>query len=649
MADQETLTGEHAFEASVSEVLSLVINSLYSNDEIFLRELISNASDALDKARFRATTEEGLLGDDTELRVRLIPDPEANTLTIEDNGVGMTDAELVQNLGTIAHSGSRAFIAQLKEAAEAAADGAEPSLIGQFGVGFYSAFLVADRVDVVTRSVDSDRAWRWSSDGVSAYTIEEAERAGRGTAITLHLKEDAVGYAQTWRLRQLVERYSDYVEHRIEAPAPPPAPADDEEAPEEAPEVVFEQINEGSALWRRSSDELDDEQYEAFYRHLTHDWQAPLGRTHFKMEGMQQFTGLIFVPGQAPFDLYDPEGDHGIKLYVRRVFIMEDCKELVPRWLRFVRGVIDSDDLPLNVSRELLQETRGARAIKKQVTRKVLAMLEEMASEAPEDYARFWGMYGRVLKEGLHADRTYAKQLAKLMRYASSTQEEETSLADYVERMPEGQPAIYYALGQSRKLLDGSPHLEALRKRGYEVLYMTDAIDEFAVIGIEEFADLKLVSVTGEDLDLDGEETEEEKAEREEKQKGLEGLTSRFTEVLSGRVREVRVSERLEESPVCLVIPEGGLSAHVERVLRANGQDVPGTKRILEVNPDHPLIGDLRELQEGGGAEEQVSEWIEMLYDQALLTEGSPIEDPASFARRVTSLLQGAARQAASS
>ncbi len=646
MADQETLTGEHKFEASVSEVLSLVINSLYSNDEIFLRELISNASDALDKARFRATTESGLLGEDTELRVRLVPDPEANTLTIEDNGVGMTDAELTQNLGTIAHSGSRAFIERLKEAASAA-EGESPSLIGQFGVGFYSAFLVADKVDVVTRSVDSDQAWRWSSDGVSSYTIEASDRTARGTSITLHLKDEAVGYAQTWRLRQLVERYSDYVEHCIEAPAHTPPAEDGEEA---STEVVFEQINEGNAMWRRPAEELDAEQYEAFYKHMTHDWVPPMGHAHFKMEGMQQFTGLLFIPGQAPFDLYDPDGDHGIKLYVRRVFIMEDCKELVPRWLRFVRGVIDSDDLPLNVSRELLQETRGARAIKKQVTRKVLAALEEMVADRPEDYEQFWSMFGRVLKEGLHMDKSHAKSLAKLMRYASSTQDGMTSLADYVERMPEGQPAIYYALGQSQKLLAGSPHLEALRKRGYEVLYMTDAIDEFAVIGIDEFAELKLVSVTGEDLDLEDEEqTDEEKAERKELEKGLEGLTGRFTEVLDDRVREVRVSERLEESPVCLVVPEGGLSAHVERVLRANGQDVPDTKRILEVNPDHPLIQDLRQLQDAGSAGDQVSEWIEMLYDQALLTEGSPIEDPSGFARRVTSLLQGAASRATSS
>lgn len=624
---------EYKFEAEVNQVLSLVINSLYSNKEIFLRELISNASDAIDKARFRAISEKDLLGDDTEFRIRISADEEAKTVTIDDNGVGMTKEELVENLGTIAHSGSRAFIEQL-QAAAAAEEGSDVSLIGQFGVGFYSSFLVADRVEVITRAAGADQAWHWASEAKDGYTIEESDREGRGTSIVLHLKEDQQEYLRSWRIKNLVQRYADYVSHRIEMPA------EGGEGEEDAAEE-FSQINTASALWRRSASEITDEQYDEFYKHLTHDWETPLTRSHFRIEGMQQFTGLLFVPGQAPFDMFTPEGKHGVRLYVKRVFIMEDCKELLPQWLRFIKGVVDSDDLPLNVSRELLQDSRLVRTIEKQVVKKAIAMLEKLAKDSSEDYLKFWDMFGRVLKEGLHFAPEHSKKLAGLVRYKSSTQEGWTSLAEYIERMPEGQQDIYYAMGPSLSLLENSPHLEGLKKRGYEVLYMTDGIDEWAMQNLSEFDEKKLVSALSENLDLgDSEEDEESKKAREEE---FQGLTQRFSTVLDERVQEVRLSERLADSPVCLVIPEGGMHAHIERMLRANDQDVPKTKRILEVNPEHQLIKHLHELNTREDSGQNVGEWIELLYDQALIAEGSPVEDPASFAKRVTTLMEKAA------
>lgn len=625
----------HQFEAEVSQVLRLVINSLYSNKEIFLRELISNASDAVDKLRFEAITRPELLGDDTEFRIRIEPDAENKTLIIEDNGIGMSREELITNLGTIAHSGSRAFLENLQKAAEAAQSG-DVQLIGQFGVGFYSSYLVADRVEVVTRRADGEEAWLWSSEAKDAFTIEPTEFDGRGTRITLHLKEDQTQYTQEWTLRNLVSRYADYVSHSIELPVEHHEPGEDGE--EGSTEVRWEQINEASALWQRPADEVTDEQYNAFYKHLSVDYAEPLARTHFRLEGTQQFTGLLFVPANPPYDLFDPNAQHGVRLYVKRVFIMENCEDLIPRWLRFVRGVVDSDDLPLNVSRELLQDSRAVRVIQKQVIKKVLQMLSDLAKNDADDYLAFWNNFGRVLKEGLHFSPDQAKKLLPLMRYESSSVEGLTSLDEYIERMPEDQTKIYYALGQSRALLEASPNLEGLRKKGYEVLFMTDGVDQWSVMGLTEYKDKTFVSAMTEDLDLG--ESEEEKEALEEKAKVFSVLTERFANVLDDRVQEVRVSERLEESPVCLVVPEGGVHAHIERMLRANDQNVPKSKRILEVNPDHSLIQNLNTLNEREPESSQVQQWIEMLYDQALLTEGSPIEDPIGFARRMTKLME---------
>ncbi len=619
-------------------IFPLIKKFLYSDHEIFLRELVSNASDAVDKLRFRSITEPELVEEGEQLCVQVIPNREAGTLTISDNGVGMTEEEMIQNLGTIAHSGSKAFIENLQKAAKAEASG-DVSLIGQFGVGFYSAYLVADEVEVISKAAGQDGAIKWTSSADGQYTTEPGQREGRGTSVVLHLKEEQKELLDSWKLRNLIKRYSDYVSHPIELQVE----REVGEGDEKTTELAFETVNQAKALWKRSSGDVTDEQYAEFYKHLTHDWEPPLAQTHFHIEGTQLFTGLLFVPTRPPFDLFDPDRRHGVRLYVKRVFIMDDCEELLPRWLRFMRGIIDSDDLPLNVSRELLQDSSITRTIRKQVIRKSLDLLEDMAENRPEDFKSFWDNYGVVLKEGLHFDPKFKNRVADLLRYASSHDAEAlTSLKDYVERMPFAQKAIYYAMGPSRQVVEASPHLEAIKKKGYEILFMTDPIDQWAVQALTEYEEKKLVSVMTADLDLGDEEDEADKSEKEAVAEGFKGLTERFSTVLTDRVGQVRVSDRLTDSPVCLVIPEGGLHSHIERMLRANNQNVPGTRRIMEVNPSHALISNLKTLNEQKPESAQVSEWIEMLYDQALLAEGSPIDNPAAFASRMTRLMSQA-------
>jgi molecular chaperone HtpG len=629
----------HAFQAEVSQVLHLVINSLYSHKEVFLRELISNASDALDRLRFRAITEPELLAGDAALEIRLIPDPEKGTLTIEDSGVGMTREELAQNLGTIAHSGSRAFLEALKQQKEGKPDSSSVNLIGQFGVGFYSAYLVADRVEVVSRPAGGGAASRWISDGKERFSIEPAERGERGTAVILHLKEDQKLFLEEWQLRDLVRRYSDYVSHPIKLRTAP-------EKPDELP--ALQTINTASAIWQRPKSEITDEQYAEFYQHLTHDHEAPLTRSHFRVEGAQEWVGLLFVPRHAPMQLESHK--RGVRLFVRRVFVMDDCEVLLPDWLRFLRGVVDSDDLPLNVSRETLQDSAIVRAIRRQLTKKALDLLDELAKDRPDDYATFWRAFGNLFKVGLGVDYEHRDRIAALARYQSSKSEPGalTSLADYVKRMPEGQNAIYYAFGDSRDALAESPHLEALRRRDYEVLYMTDPIDEFAVDGLRIFDGKPLVSVMRADLDLgEAAESDERKQEKEAQAGALKPLLERMRAVLQDKVEEVRPSERLTDSPCCLVVPQGAHHAYVERLLKAHGQPVAPVKRILEVNPEHPVVRSLQALEAREPGAARVTEWIELLYDQALLTEGSALPDPNRFARRVTSLLAQAAERAA--
>lgn len=622
----------HAFEAEVSQVLKLVINSLYSNKEVFLRELISNASDALDKRRFRAIQAPELLDEGEDLKIQILPNREQRTLTISDNGIGMTHDDLSKNLGTVAWSGSRAFVDALSAAQDSRPK--ELQLIGQFGVGFYSAYLVADRVEVVSRAAGTAEAYRWESTGQDKYTLEPTERQTVGTSVVLHLKEDQAEYLEDYRLRQLVARYSDYIPHSIELP---------EKAEKPGEPVTLKAVNRASALWQRSPKEVSEEHYTEFYKHLSHDWEAPLAHRHFHLEGTQMFTGLLFIPKRPPFDLFEPEPRHGVRLHVKRVFVMDNCEELVPRWLRFVRGVIDSEDLPLNVSREVLQDSKAVKIIKKQVISQSLEALEELAKDQSDIYREFWKGFGTVLKEGLHFDPEYSDRIAKLLRFETSEREGLVSLDEYIEKMPSEQREIYYATGASRELVKNSPHLEQLRKRGFEVLVMYEPIDPFVMQNLTEYQDKKLVSAMAAELSLDGSGDSNGDGKTAEVPEANRSLLEHFRQALSDQVGEVRPSKRLADSPACLVVPDGGMAPHIERMLRARGEGMPLSKRILELNLEHPLIQKIGSLCAAEAGATAAGDWIKLVYDQALLAEGSPIDDPGSFTKRMTKLMTIAA------
>ena len=631
----------HAFQAEVAEVLKLVVTSLYSNKEVFLRELVSNAADALDKLRFQGLSNPDLLTEGEALTIKITIDPVAKTLTIADNGIGMTEAELGENLGTIARSGTREFAKRIEQAranAEAA-----PHLIGQFGVGFYSAYLVSDNVEVVSRAAGQEQAYRWASDGKQEYVVEPATRETQGTSVILHLREDTAEFLEEYRLRSLIQRYSDYINYSIELAAL---------KPDKEPE--YSAVNKASALWQRPPKEITDDQYDEFYKHLAHDWEKPVTRRHFHIEGTQEFTGLLFLPKNAPFDLFDPSSKHGVRLHVRRVLVMEACEEILPKWLRFIKGVVDSEDLPLNVSRETLQDSRIVKTIRKQVVNHSLTMLEELASDHAEQYRVFWEAFGPVLKEGLHFDPDEKERIASLLRFNTSgadrssdhsSASQPTSLKDYVSRMKEGQSEIYYAVGPTSKLLSASPQLEGLRQKGFEVLFLTDPVDPFAISNLDEFEGKRLADAMSADFKLPG---DEQTAASEEEAKASEPLIKKIQEVLGSRVNEVRVSRRLADSPACLVVPSGGLPPYLERMLKARQMDVPQAKRILEINPEHALIAQLRKLNIVEPNSPKLVDWVELLYDQALLAEGSPLEDPARFARRLTQLMSDAASSALS-
>ena len=639
---------KQAFAAEVDQVLSIVVNSLYSHKEVFLRELISNASDALDKLAFEALTDHALVAKGEELRIEIEADEKQKTLTIRDNGIGMTREELTRNLGTIARSGSRELMAALRQKG----DDKNLSLIGQFGVGFYSAFLVADRVSVVSRSARSEESWRWESEAKDGFTIESAQRDGRGTDIVLHLKEDCAEYLQAWQLQNLVRKYSDYVRHPIRMPR------------QKDGKTEWDTVNQANALWTRSKADIGDEQYREFYRHLAHDWTDPLAWTHFRVEGTQSLTGLLFLPSKAPLDLFERK-NKGVRLFVKRVFIMEDCQELLPEWLRFVRGVVDSEDLPLNVSREILQQDRVTRQIRKQVVKKTLTLLEELAKEgttlvprSPDDdeddkdagdaaagdqvernrYEEFWRNFGTVLKEGIHVEHEHKTDIAQLLRYESTRESGLTSLHDYVARMPQDQPGIYYVTGDSIETCRRCPQLEGLRKKGYEVLYMADPVDEWVVRDLAEFEEKKLIDASKGALDLP--ESDAEKEAREAKAAELGDLLGAVKASLEDVVKDVRSSNRLAESPACLVGDEGDLSPHLERILRAHGQAVPEQKRILELNPDHPIVKAMQGMAADAGRKQELGEWSHLLYDQAMLAEGTLPKDPSGFARRIAELMQ---------
>ncbi|MDX2220971.1 MAG: molecular chaperone HtpG [Burkholderiales bacterium] len=619
---KETLS----FQTEVKQLLQLMIHSLYSNKEIFLRELISNASDAADKLRFEAVTQPGLLESDADLKVRVSVDKAARTLTITDNGIGMSRDEVIANIGTIARSGTREFFKTLT------GDQAKDAhLIGQFGVGFYSAFIVADKVTLVTRraGLSATDAVRWESDGTGEFTLEPVEKASRGTEITLHLKEGDDGFLDDWRVKSVIRKYSDHIQ------IPVVMKGEGESAEDET-------VNRASALWTRPRNEITAEQYEEFYKHVAHDWEKPLAWSHAKVEGKQEYTQLLYIPGRPPFDLFDRDRKHGVKLYVRRVFIMEDAEQLLPRYLRFVKGVVDSNDLPLNVSREILQESRDVDAIRAGCTKKVLGLLEELANSADaadkEKFATFWKSFGRVFKEGLAEDPANRERIAKLCRFASTAvegDEQGTGFADYVARMKPGQDKIYYVTGDSLSAARNSPHLEVFRKKGVEVLLFTEPVDEWWLGTFEEFEGKKLVSVAKGDLDLGALADESEKRAQEAVAEELKPLVEKIQTSLGERVKAVRVTHRLTESPACLVVDEHELSGNLERLLKAAGQKVDRTAPILEINPDHPLIKRLKSDLES----QQFGDWSLVLFDQALLAEGGQLDDPAGFVKRLNALI----------
>ena len=619
------------FQAEVSQVLNLVIRSLYSNKEIFLRELISNASDAAEKLRFEALSDDALFENDPDLRIRVWADREAGTLSISDNGIGMSREEVMDTIGTIASSGTRKFLENLS------GDAAQDSqLIGQFGVGFYSAFIVADKVTLTTRraGMEPQHGVRWESTGEGSYSIETVERPQRGTEITLHLREDEKEFLDPWRLRQIINKFSDHLTIPIEMPKE----AVGEEEEEKAAETEWEQVNKGIALWMRNKSEISDEEYKDFYKSISHDFEDPLAWVHNRVEGNNEYTSLLFIPSKAPFDLWDREQKHGVKLYVRRVFIMDEADKLMPHYLRFVKGVVDSDDLPLNVSRELLQHNRKIDTIRSANVKRILGLLEKMAGKETEKYRKFWAEFGTVLKEGPAEDFGNKERVAGLFRFAttkSEGDEQTVSLDEYIERMAEKQEKIYYITAESLAAARNSPHLEIFKKKDIEVLLMTDRVDEWLMSHLNEYKGKTFQSVTKGQLDLGELEDEQEKEQLEKVAEEHKPLLERIQEALGEKVKEVRVSSRLVNSPACLVVDEYDMSQNLARVLKQLGQDAPMPTPIMELNLEHPLVERLEQEEEEG----RFAELARLLYDQSLLAEGGQLEDPAGFVHRLNRLM----------
>ncbi|MCG8042128.1 MAG: molecular chaperone HtpG, partial [Candidatus Thiodiazotropha endolucinida] len=609
---------------------NLVIRSLYSNKEIFLRELISNASDAAEKLRFEALTDEALFEEDPELKVRVTYDKEAGTLTISDNGIGMSRQDVTETIGTIASSGTRKFFEAMS------GDQAKDSeLIGQFGVGFYSAFIVADKVTLKTRraGLGHEHGVQWVSEGQGSYSIENVDKPSRGTDVILHLREDEKEFLEGFRLRNIISKFSDHITMPVEMEKE--FYGEDEEKPESA---EFERVNTGTALWMRSRSEISDEEYNEFYKHVSHDFEDPLLHVHNRVEGNNEYTALLFVPARAPFDLWDRDQKHGVKLFVRRVFIMDEAEKLMPRYMRFVKGVVDSDDLPLNVSREILQHNRKIDTIRQANVKRVLGALEKLAENDKEKYQEFWDQFGKVLKEGPAEDFANKEKISALLRFASThnEQDEQTvSLADYVSRMREGQDKIYYITADSAAAARFSPHLEVLKKKGIEVLLLSDRVDEWLVTSLTEFDGKTLQSVAKGELDLGELEDKEEQESQEKQSEEHKALLERMQQVLQESVKEIRVSQRLTDSPACLVVEEHDMSANLARVLKSVGQDAPQTKPIMEVNATHPLVVQL----ENESDEERFGDLSKVLFDQAQLAEGGQLDDPAAFVRRLNSLM----------
>ena len=620
------------FQTEAKRLLHLMIHSLYSNREIFLRELISNASDAIDKHRFAVIGDAGLGAGVGDYRIRVEADSEAKTITIDDNGIGMSRDEVVDNLGTIAKSGTAAFMEQLSGDQKA-----DSQLIGQFGVGFYSSFIVADRVVVVTRKAGEETATQWESAGEDEFTISESSRDCPGTTITLHLKDDAEEFADSWRVRSVIKKYSDHISVPVMMPEPP-APAGDEEDATDAPaEPEWQAVNEAKALWTRSRSEISDEEYQAFYKHISHDFEDALSWSHNAVEGKLEFTSLLYLPQRAPFDLWQREGARGLKLYVQRTFIMDEAEQFLPMYLRFVKGVLDSSDLPLNVSRELLQQNQQVDAIRSALTKRVLDMLSKMANKQPEDYIRFWDTFGAVLKEGPAEDFSNREKIADLLRFATTRDDEadqRISLKQYVESMKDDQQSIYYVVAENHATAKNSPHIEALRKQGVEVLLLSDRVDEWLMSHLAEYDGKPLRDVAKGEWDQSADDEEAKKA-LEEAEKASESLIERMQAVLSDRVAGIRPTTRLTSSPACLTVAEHEMGAQMRRIMEAAGQEMPETKPTMEINVEHPLLQRLDQESD----EDRFADLAQILLDQAALAEGSVLEDPATYVARLNKLL----------
>lgn len=623
------------FQAEVKQLLQLMIHSLYSNKEIFLRELISNASDAADKLRFEAIDNSALFEDDPDLKITVSFDKDARTITISDNGIGMSRDDAIEHLGTIAKSGTKEFFSKLSGDQQK-----DAALIGQFGVGFYSGFIIADRITVETRraGAPANEGVRWESEGAGDFSIEAIDKTTRGSDITLHLREGEDEFLSAWKIKSIIRKYSDH----ISLPIMMAKEEWDEEKKEMATKDELETVNQASALWARSKNDITPEQYTEFYKHVSHDFGDPLTYTHNRVEGRSEYTQLLYIPAKAPFDMWDRNKRGGIKLYVKRVFIMDDAEQLMPVYLRFVKGVIDSADLPLNVSREILQESRDVKVIREGSTKRVLSMLEELANsdeqEKKDKYATFWTEFGQAFKEGMGEDEANKERIAKLLRFASTHNDSDAqtvSLADYVSRMKEGQTKIFYATAETYNAAKNSPHLEIFRKKGIEVLLLTERVDEWMLSFLDKFEDKELASVAKGDLDLGQLEDEAEKKQHQETEDQYKELVAKMQTALADKAKEVRVTFRLTDSPACLVAEENELSGNLLRMLKAAGQEAPDAKPILEINPDHPLVQRLKY------EEAKFDDWSNILFDQALLAEGGNLSDPAGFVKRLNEMLLG--------
>ena len=629
-ANQETL----GFQTEVKQLLDLMVHSLYSNREIYLRELISNASDAEDKLRFEALQDDSLYEKDTDLKIRVEFNKDLKTITVLDNGIGMSREEVIENLGTIAKSGTKQFFEALT------GDQTKDSqLIGQFGVGFYSCFIVAKKVEVTTRRAGESRekGVRWISAGENDYSIETVDRPKRGTKVVLHLRDDADEFLNSYRLREIITKYSDHISFPIVMDKDNEDDADNKDGKGDD-KTGEDTVNSATALWPRNKKEIKDDEYNEFYKHIGHDFEDPLAHIHNKVEGKLEYTSLLYIPSRAPFDLWDREQVHGVKLYVRRIFIMDDAKQLLPPWLRFVKGVVDSDDLPLNVSREILQQNKVVDSIRSGCTKKIVGLLKSMSKNDEEKYQKFWKIFGKVFKEGVVDTSDYKDELSDLFRFSSThddTEDQKVSLKDYVGRMQEGQQSIYYVIADSYTTAKSSPHLEIFKKKGIEVLLLSEPIDEWVTTHLSEFDGKKLQSVNKGELDLGDIQDEKEKKKSEKKSKAHIDLVKHIKEVLDEKVKEVRVTSRLTTSPACLVSDDNDMGRHLEQILKASGQSIPGAKPILEINPDHPIIQKIIAEKD----DDLFSDWSHILFDQALLSEGGQLSDPGNFVNKLNSMI----------